>query len=217
MGRICALSQVLYGPRMRHVTFTTFIAVLCLTFTTSCGEILKKKNQKEAMEGAKELGGEVERNEKALAEISNTLRLIGEAVENDKVPTDLMKTLGDIEMTFDASQIRGAPLAAMPSDVMEEVMKYTAGVYVVEAQRKRYQRLFGALSTPLTKHFEAKGQQLMQNSIIVRKEGDQFVAMIAHHRDPFPREGAWPVAYKVLVATGGRPTKWSESDSRAGR
>ncbi|MBW2456203.1 MAG: hypothetical protein JRI68_16915 [Deltaproteobacteria bacterium] len=196
---------------MKHFALTAVALGLMAISLLGCQKMVERKQQHEALLAAQALSVKLEQSSREVAGLSETLHRITEVLADGKTPDEEMAALQKTELTFDASSLKGAPLAALPRDLSESVMAYTAGVHELKDRRDKLVRLYHLAKPQIVAHLAEQQNPTVGYAMVVRDDGEKHVAAIARIKPPFARDGAWPDEFEVLVpkAKGGGPERRS--------
>jgi hypothetical protein len=157
---------------------------------------------KKAIAGANALAGDVETANKAMLDLSDSLRAGAEALAADKYPEELVGKLKGIHVPFSAGNFVGKGVGGLPAEALGTLLRYTSGVDDLNEKKDKLRNLLERQKADIEKYYEQKKSPTLGFSVVFSRAGDNLVAELVPNKEPLPEKGKWPDRYKVVRRAG---------------
>ncbi len=166
------------------------------------------KGQEAALQGAKDLVGEVEAANKKVEELADTLKSAREKLGKAKFPDEEVTKLGAINIPFAGSNLAGKGIGRFKSDVLAMLVDFASAASEANDQKETIQSVLNGNKKGVQDFLEAQAKPVVRWSVIVGGSPMGPVASMQPIPTPFlltsdeKKDGkayAWPESFEVMA------------------
>jgi hypothetical protein len=152
----------------------------------------------QAVQGAGALEGDVKAANQKMEELSVMLEQGAEAIQAKKYPDDLASGLSSLQIPFDANNLAGKNVGALPAKTFRQVLLYTKEVEDLNDKKDSLRNLLGAMKKPVEKAWADEKDPKFELAVVFGGAPDKMMAELVRVKDPFKVKGDWPKETKIL-------------------
>jgi len=168
------------------------------------------KGQEAALQGAKDLQGEVEAANKKIEELADTLKSAREKLGKGKFPEEEVSKLGAINIPFAGSNLSGKGIGRFKSDVLALLVDFASASSEANDQKETIQSVLNGNKKGVQEFLEGQTKPVVRWSVVIGGSPMGPIASMQPIPAPFlltseAKDGksyAWPEAFEIM--SGGK-------------
>ena len=185
--------------RKTTILVTAIAAVIAAAAGFGLGGLKAKGDvSRTAVAGAAELAKQIEDSDKVLADLSDALRVGGEALAAEKFPSELAERLKSINVPFSANGLKGQQISGLPGSVLQDLLKFSLAVEDLHKTKDKLRNMLGVAQKPVEEYVAEKKEPMIRFAVVFGQGKGGTVAELTTIKDPFKLNDKWPDGFKVM-------------------
>ncbi len=172
--------QAQRSGRTRVMALAAFTALVggVIGFTFG-GSVEKGKGTESALQGAKDLVGEIEKANAEISKLAETLKAAREKLGKGAFPEAEVSALGSLNIPFAGANLSGKNIGRFKADIVTQLIDFAGGTEEANDQKEKLQNILAGSKAGITEFLESSQKPKVRwAGMVVNAPGGAMISMM---------------------------------------